>query len=114
MEDANLHKGWLTAWGRPGMGAQFRLTVPRRAGGVIESSPLPLVPRDLVLPALPIEPGIATSTALTHVPDVADDAADDSTPPVGLWPDTSTAVPPPPPTSPPPSPSPSDAAGATR
>ena len=53
MEDANLHKGWLTAWGRPGMGAQFRLTVPRIAGGVIESSPLPLVPRDLVLPALP-------------------------------------------------------------
>ena len=31
MEDANLHKGWLTAWGRPGMGAQFRLTVPRRS-----------------------------------------------------------------------------------
>ena len=27
MEDANLHGGWLTAWGRPGMGAQFRLTL---------------------------------------------------------------------------------------
>ena len=67
MEDANLHKGWLTAWGRPGMGAQFRLTVPRHAGGVIESSPLPLVPRDLVLPALPIEPGVATSGVLAQV-----------------------------------------------
>ena len=32
MEDANLHGGWLTAWGRPGMGAQFRLTLPRKAG----------------------------------------------------------------------------------
>ncbi len=50
MEDANLHGGWLTAWGRPGMGAQFRLTLPRRAGGVLETSPLPMVPRDLVGP----------------------------------------------------------------
>ena len=32
MEDANLHGGWLTAWGRPGLGAQFRLTLPRRLG----------------------------------------------------------------------------------
>jgi two-component system sensor histidine kinase MtrB len=48
MEDANLHGGWLTAWGRPGLGAQFRLVVPRKAGGILQSSPLPLVPRDLV------------------------------------------------------------------
>ena len=53
MEDANLHGGWLTAWGRPGLGAQFRLTVPRRAGGVLETSPLPMVPRDLPVPPLP-------------------------------------------------------------
>ncbi len=51
MEDANLHGGWLTAWGRPGLGAQFRLTVPRRAGAILETSPLPLVPRDLALPS---------------------------------------------------------------
>jgi two-component system, OmpR family, sensor histidine kinase MtrB len=50
MEDANLHGGWLTAWGRPGMGAQFRLTLPRRAGTILERSPLPMVPRDLVGP----------------------------------------------------------------
>ncbi len=50
MEDANLHHGWLTAWGRPGLGAQFRLTLPRRAGTILETSPLPLVPRDLVGP----------------------------------------------------------------
>ena len=46
MEDANLHGGWLTAWGRPDMGAQFRLTLPRKAGDILETSPLPLVPRD--------------------------------------------------------------------
>jgi two-component system, OmpR family, sensor histidine kinase MtrB len=50
MEDANLHGGWLTAWGRPGMGAQFRLTLPRKVGAILETSPLPLVPRDLVGP----------------------------------------------------------------
>jgi two-component system sensor histidine kinase MtrB len=50
MEDANLHGGWLTAWGRPGMGAQFRLTLPRKAGTILERSPLPMVPRDLVGP----------------------------------------------------------------
>jgi two-component system, OmpR family, sensor histidine kinase MtrB len=53
MEDANLHGGWLTAWGRPGLGAQFRLTVPRRAGGVLATSPLPMAPRDLPLLAVP-------------------------------------------------------------
>jgi two-component system sensor histidine kinase MtrB len=51
MEDANLHRGWLTAWGRPGLGAQFRLTLPRQPGAILEQSPLPLVPRDLVVPA---------------------------------------------------------------
>ena len=61
MEDANLHRGWLTAWGRPGMGAQFRLTVPRKAGGVIESSPLPLVPL-AVTPPLPPAPPSPAST----------------------------------------------------
>ena len=46
LEDAHLHGGWLQAWGRPGEGAQFRLTLPRRAGGVLRHSPLPLVPED--------------------------------------------------------------------
>ena len=43
-EDARLHGGWLEAWGRPGEGAQFRLTLPRRAGEDPVSSPLPLAP----------------------------------------------------------------------
>ncbi|MGE5763630.1 MAG: MtrAB system histidine kinase MtrB, partial [Mycobacterium leprae] len=31
-EDAHLHGGWLQAWGEPGGGCNFRLTLPRRAG----------------------------------------------------------------------------------
>ncbi|GAA1925370.1 two-component system sensor histidine kinase MtrB [Nocardioides lentus] len=46
LEDAHLHGGWLQAWGRPGAGAQFRLTLPRRAGHELRQSPLPLVPAD--------------------------------------------------------------------
>ncbi len=46
LEDAHLHGGWLQAWGEPGHGTQFRLTLPRRAGDAIERSPLPLVPED--------------------------------------------------------------------
>jgi two-component system, OmpR family, sensor histidine kinase MtrB len=44
LEDAHLHGGWLDAWGRPGRGACFRLTLPRRAGIRLTASPLPLVP----------------------------------------------------------------------
>ncbi len=49
LEDAHLHDGWLQAWGAPGQGSCFRLTVPRVAGAVLETSPLPLNP--LVTPA---------------------------------------------------------------
>jgi two-component system sensor histidine kinase MtrB len=44
LEDARLHDGWLQAWGEPGRGAQFRLTLPRRAGHTLIHSPLPLDP----------------------------------------------------------------------
>ncbi|HEY6794396.1 MAG TPA: MtrAB system histidine kinase MtrB [Kineosporiaceae bacterium] len=46
LEDAHLHGGWLQVWGAPGLGANFRLTLPRRAGVVLAGSPLPLVPPD--------------------------------------------------------------------
>ncbi|MEO3818525.1 MtrAB system histidine kinase MtrB [Plantactinospora sp. B24E8] len=46
LEDARLHGGWLEAWGAPGEGAQFRLTLPTRAGDRLTSSPLRLVPAD--------------------------------------------------------------------
>ena len=45
-EDARLHGGWLQAWGEPGHGSCFRLTIPRTAGTELTSSPLPLGPVD--------------------------------------------------------------------
>ncbi len=50
MEDTRLHGGWLNAWGRPNRGAQFRVTLPKKAGAILQQSPLPLVPRDLISP----------------------------------------------------------------
>ena len=44
LEDARLHDGWLQAWGERGKGALFRLTLPRKAGGTVTESPLPLEP----------------------------------------------------------------------
>lgn len=44
LEDAQLHGGWLQAWGAPGRGAQFRLTLPRLAGEPLTHSPLTLAP----------------------------------------------------------------------
>lgn len=52
LEDARLHGGWLEAWGEPGNGAMFRLTVPVRAGERLASSPLPLAPGEFVVEAL--------------------------------------------------------------
>jgi two-component system, OmpR family, sensor histidine kinase MtrB len=46
LEDAHLHGGWLQAWGQPGAGSQFRLTVPRAVGQAIDRSPIPLEPAD--------------------------------------------------------------------
>ncbi|HEX5995491.1 MAG TPA: MtrAB system histidine kinase MtrB [Jiangellales bacterium] len=46
LEDARLHGGWLQAWGEPGMGSQFRLTLPARVDEDLTSSPIPLIPED--------------------------------------------------------------------
>ncbi|MGH8894411.1 MAG: MtrAB system histidine kinase MtrB [Actinomycetes bacterium] len=46
LEDAHLHHGWLQAWGQPGDGCQFRLTLPCRPGAELQGSPIPLEPRD--------------------------------------------------------------------
>jgi two-component system sensor histidine kinase MtrB len=40
LEDARLHSGWLDAWGAPGKGTMFRLTLPRIAHKSINKSPL--------------------------------------------------------------------------
>jgi two-component system sensor histidine kinase MtrB len=44
LEDARLHGGWLEAWGEPGRGSVFRLTLPRRLAVAVATSPLPLEP----------------------------------------------------------------------
>lgn len=46
LEDARLHGGRLEATGRPGHGARFLLTLPRRIGIDVTSSPLPLTAPD--------------------------------------------------------------------
>lgn len=46
VEDTTLHAGLLDAWGEPGLGSVFRLTLPRRAGDPVIASPLPLIPRE--------------------------------------------------------------------
>ncbi|QHC68557.1 HAMP domain-containing protein [Rathayibacter sp. VKM Ac-2759] len=65
-EDTALHHGWLQVWSLPDRGACFRLTIPRRRGERIDSSPLPLPPIDageqaftgpIVMPPLPTPDG---------------------------------------------------------
>jgi two-component system sensor histidine kinase MtrB len=47
IEDARLHQGRLEAWGEPGKGACFRLTLPLVRGHKVTSSPLPVKPADM-------------------------------------------------------------------
>ncbi|WP_132432563.1 MtrAB system histidine kinase MtrB [Pseudonocardia endophytica] len=61
VEDARLHGGWLQAWGEPGRGSAFRLTLPRHVGGHVAASPLPLGPPDA-------ESSESRSGATTSVP----------------------------------------------
>jgi two-component system sensor histidine kinase MtrB len=49
LEDARIHGGWLEAWGEPGRGSVFRLTLPRIAGAELAGSPLPLAPDEAEL-----------------------------------------------------------------
>lgn len=52
LEDTHLHGGWLQAWGSPGDGAQFRLTLPRTVAVPLRRSPLGLEPEDARLPGV--------------------------------------------------------------
>jgi len=42
LEDTHLHQGWLQVTSKPNQGTTFRLTLPRREGGIFTESPLPL------------------------------------------------------------------------
>ncbi len=66
LEDARLHGGWLQAWGAPGDGACFRLTLPRELGTEIFASPLPLEPSDATTERLmPLSVGAGVRTRST-------------------------------------------------
>lgn len=47
LEDARLHHGWLQAWGEPGEGSRFRLTLPKSPTQHIAAAPLPLTPTEV-------------------------------------------------------------------
>ena len=72
IEDARLHGGWLQAWGEPGRGSAFRLTLPRTVGEPIAVSPLPLVPDDRAanegVEAEPAPPSSTSDAAAGSVP----------------------------------------------
>ncbi|MFE7615417.1 MtrAB system histidine kinase MtrB [Streptomyces sp. NPDC057496] len=86
VEDARLHGGWLQAWGEPGGGSQFRLTLPRTADEPLRGSPIPLEPEDSRrnrensgrngaaaenghrLTAVPVQPGSGDRPALPMPP----------------------------------------------
>ena len=46
LDDAKLHQGTLKAWGAPGKGANFVLTVPKAPGIPIQGEPIPVNPHD--------------------------------------------------------------------
>jgi len=70
LEDAHLHGGWLEAWGEPGKGSVFRLTLPRTVGVELHGSPLPLNPYAAGLDAA-APPGLADLIAAAIVADPA-------------------------------------------
>ncbi len=76
LEDAHLHGGWLEAWGRPGRGACFRLTLPRRAGIRLTDSPLPLVPDEPPAPDPVTQVVARPRTDPAALPDLVDDHPD--------------------------------------
>ncbi|WP_460886020.1 MtrAB system histidine kinase MtrB [Promicromonospora xylanilytica] len=84
LEDARLHAGRLDAWGRPGQGASFRLTLPRSAGVQVVDPPITMAPASH-------EPGVRTGQipvvrpptgpTPTAIPDLSDPGDSDT---VGL------------------------------
>ena len=70
LEDARLHGGWLEAWGEPGRGSVFRLTLPRTAHGELPGSPLPLNPYAAGLDTAEL-PGLADLTLTAAADDTS-------------------------------------------
>ncbi|WP_229872645.1 MtrAB system histidine kinase MtrB [Promicromonospora soli] len=75
LEDARLHAGRLDAWGRPGQGASFRLTLPRSAGVEVGEPPVTMAPASheagLRTGQIPVVHP-ATGPTPTTIPDLSD------------------------------------------
>ncbi len=86
VEDAHLHGGRLEAWGEPGVGSCFRLTLPLQRGSKIVGNPLPLKPvGKRIVDALPeLEVGVR---AVEPADDAGGGQVDDPAP-VGGRPET--------------------------
>jgi two-component system sensor histidine kinase MtrB len=69
LEDTRLHKGWLQAWGAPGKGSVFRLTLPRSVGGELAGSPLSLGPDETELATVREEVVRGDGSVISHVGD---------------------------------------------
>jgi two-component system sensor histidine kinase MtrB len=84
LEDARLHAGRLDAWGRPGQGASFRLTLPRSAGVQVGEPPVTMAPAShesgLRTGQIPVV-NPTTGPTPTAIPDLSDPGGADA---VGL------------------------------
>lgn len=75
-EDAQLHGGRLESTGELGVGACFRLTLPRRPGQEVRTSPLPLEVTEMVVTDVAGDAGIEdVGVASDAVPGTAPDAS---------------------------------------
>jgi two-component system sensor histidine kinase MtrB len=75
LEDARLHGGWLEAWGEPGKGACFRLTLPKDRAVGFTDSPLPLEPAEVGAEVVPVDGSADPVEARSDDPVVGQPAA---------------------------------------
>jgi two-component system, OmpR family, sensor histidine kinase MtrB len=89
LEDARLHGGGLDAWGEPGKGACFRLTLPINQGVGFTDNPLPLPPPDAKVPsgvAADVEARTETDAVRVTVAGTGGDNAEpELEPPAPVW-----------------------------
>jgi two-component system sensor histidine kinase MtrB len=86
LEDSRLHGGGLDAWGEPGKGACFRLTLPRRQGVAYTGNPLPLPPPDADVPSADVEPREGDAVRVTVASPTDPEAAEpELEPPTPVW-----------------------------
>lgn len=86
VEDAHLHDGRLEAWGEPGFGSCFRLTVPLVRGRKVIGSPLPLKPGSRRTMPSKVEDSANGDSATVSLPsDSPSSAADSSGAATGAW-----------------------------